>query len=180
MGTWWTEHPDLDGVARRGRAKYEEETAAAEADTEQLRQRRRALIDVCFEWMSRGDLVTLAVGGSRFEGRLTTAVNDLLVIATRTVEVSVNLMCVGFARSNQPGHFEGTAGNRDLSSFRACLGKYEVERTPVRLVAADQAFDVEVVIGASTDDHVLGIDRQGQECALPRLNLGYAIGISEE
>ena len=79
MGTWWSEHPDLEGVARRGRAELEEEAAEAEADTELLRQRRRSLIDVCFEWMSRGDLVTVAVGGSQFEGQLTAAVNDLLV-----------------------------------------------------------------------------------------------------
>jgi hypothetical protein len=178
MGTWWSEHPDLEGVARRGRAEFEEEAAEAEADTEQLRQRRRSLIDVCFEWMSRGDLVTVAVGEVRFEGRLTAAVNDLVVVATKTVEASVNLACVGFVRSDGRGRYEGTTGNRNVSSFRACLGRFEVEGKPVRLVAVDEAFDVAVVIAASTEDHVLGIDIQGQELVLPRRNIAFAIAAS--
>ena len=180
MGTWWSEHPDLEGVARRGRAEFEAEAAEAEADTEQLRHRRRSLIDVCFEWMSRGDLVTIAVGGARFEGRLDAAVNDLVVIATKTVEVSVNLACIGFVRSDRRGHYEGTTGNREVSSFRACLGRFEVESKPVRVTAVDQTFDVAVVIAASTDDHVLGIDSQGQEWALPRKSIAFAIAASGE
>lgn len=179
MGTWWTEHPDLDGVARRGRAEYEDETAAAEADTEQLRRRRRSLIDVCFEWMSRGDLVTASVGGTRFEGRITTAVNDLLVIATKTLEAGLNISSVGFVRSEHRGQFEGTTGNRDVSSFRAYLGRFEVEGTPVRLVATEDSFDVTLTITASTDDHLFGLDAQGREWVLPRRNTGFAVAARE-
>lgn len=174
MGTWWSEHPDLEGVARRGRAELEEEAAEAEADTELLRQRRRSLIDVCFEWMSRGDLVTVAVGGSHFEGQFTTAVNDLLTIKTKTVEVSINLACVEFVRSDKRTHFAGTTGDRSSSSFRACLGRYEIDGKPVRLVASDKAFDVTVVLAASTDDHLLGTDTQGQEWVLPRNKVAFA------
>ncbi len=120
MGTWWSEHPDLESLARRGRREYTEELAAAERDTEQLRKRRRSLPDICFEWMSRGDLVTVAVADSQFEGELVAVVNDLVVVRTRTVDVGVNLDMVDFVRSNRRGAHAGTSGERSVSSFALC------------------------------------------------------------
>jgi hypothetical protein len=176
MGSWWSEHPDLEGIARRGRSEMVDEAQAAEQDAELLRRRRRSLIDVCFEWMSRGDLVTISVAGHQFEGRLAAAVNDLLIMTTNTLEVAVNAGMVSYARSDRPAAFEGTTGDRTVSSFRAELGRYEVERAPVRLVGLDQAFDVTAIIEASTDDHLLVRDRQNLEWVLPRSRVACAIG----
>ncbi len=175
MGSWWSEHPDLAGVARRGRSEFTEEAAAAERDAELLRKRRRTLGDVCFEWMSRGDLVTFAVGTNHFEGHLAATVNDLVIVRTKTMEVAINVSLVTFARSDKQQVFAGTTGERSVSSFRAQLGRYEVEATPVRLVDADNGFDLVGVIEASTDDHVLVRDEQGHEWALPRNRIGCAV-----
>lgn len=176
MGTWWSDHPDLEGVASRGRRELEEEAAAAEHDTELLRQRRRHLTDVCYEWMARGDLVTVAAAGHRFEGHLTAAVNDLVVVETKTQTIALNTHALHFVRSDRVGSGPGTTGDRTISSFRAYLGKYEVEGTPTRLIGAAGAFDVIGVIEASTEDHVLVRDAQGSQWALPRSLIAIAMG----
>ncbi len=166
MSTWWSEHPDLEGVARRGRDELIGDAASAEADTEQFRLRRRSFTDVCFEWMSRGDRVTVAAAGRRYEGELTAAVNDLVIIATQNGPVAVNTTAVEFGRSDETAAFTGTTGDRTISSFRALLGRHEVEATRVRLIGA--TFDVVGTVVATTDDHVLVSDDRGAEWALPQ------------
>jgi len=178
VSTWWSEHPDLEALARHSRREMTEELAAAEHDTELLRLRRRTLTDVCFEWMSRGDRVTVAVGGTHFEGRLIAVVNDLAIVGTKTIEVGVNLGAVDFARSNDRAAYTGTSGERSVSSFRALLGRFEIERMPARLVGRHRSFDQTGVIEASSDDHVLIRDDQGLEWALPRGGIAYVIGPS--
>lgn len=175
MSSWWSEHPDLEGVARRGRREMSEEAIAAERDTELLRKRRRSLTDVCYEWMSRGDLVTVAIGSSQFEGQLTAVVNDLLVVSTKTLEVAINMFLIGFVRCDQRSVFAGTTGNRSVSSFRAQLGRYEIDAAAVRLVGARGSFDLIGMIEASTDDHVVTRDTQGLEWLLPRTEIAYVI-----
>lgn len=175
MSPWWSDHPDLDGVARRGRAEFEADASAAEHDTEVLRKRRRRLIDVCFEWMSRGDLVTIAVADRQFEGRLVVAVNDLIIMDTKTPQVAINADAVQYVRSDRKAAFEGTTGDRTISSFRAGLGRHEVEQTPVHLIGRTPAIDVVGVIEASTDDHVLLRDLRGIAWALARSEIACAI-----
>jgi len=173
MSTWWSDHPDLEGVARRGRRELIEEDAAAEGDTEQLRKRRRSLVDLCFEWMSRGDHVTIGVGTQQFDGQLVVAVNDLLVLRTEDIEVAASTHAVGFVRNNHRAAFDGTSGERGFGSFRAYLGTAEIEQLPLRLVG--QGFDVTGVIDASTDDHWLVIDRNRVEWALTRRAIDYCL-----
>ncbi len=173
MSTWWSDHPDLEGVARRGRDELIADAASAEADTEHLRKRRRSLIDVCFEWMSRGDQVTVAAAGSQHTGRLSAALNDLLVLETTDQVVAANTKAVDFVRSDEPAHFPGTSGERTIGSFRAYLGRHEVEGTSVRLVGA--TFDIVAVVEACTDDHVLARDESGVEWALPQEIIALAI-----
>ena len=105
MGTWWSDHPDLEGLARRGRNDLSADEATAEADTEQLRKRRRSLVDLCFEWMGRGDRVTLGVFDTQFDGHLVAAADSA-----------------------------GSSGERSVGSFRAYLGAAEVDQRRVRLV----------------------------------------------
>lgn len=173
MGTWWSDHPDLEGLARRGRNELIEEASAGEADSEQFRKRRRSIIDVCFEWMSRGDLVTVGVLNAQFEGRIVTAVNDLIVLHTADVAIGVRTDAAGYVRTVRQAAFTGTVGGRDAASFRAYLGRFEVDSEPVRLVG--ETFDVEALITASTDDHLLVVDRNGTEWMLPRATLAYAL-----
>jgi hypothetical protein len=175
MSSWWSDHPDLDAVARRGRAELRAEAVEAEHDTELLRKRRRRLIDVCFEWMSRGDLVTVAVAERQFEGRLVAAVNDLIIVQTKTPQVAVNVDAVQFVRSDRRAEFDGTTGDRTVSSFRAGLGRHEVEQTPVHLIGRSPAIDIVGTIEASTDDHVLLRDKRGKEWALARREIACAI-----
>lgn len=173
MSSWWSQHPDLESVARRGRSELGDETEAAERDTELLRKRRRSLEQLCFEWMSRGDLVTIAAAGHTFKGQLTVVVNDLVVVTTKTIDVAVNIARAGLVRSDKRAVFTGTTGERSVSSFRAQLGRYEVDANPVRLIG--EPFDVAGVIEASTDDHVLLRDSLGAEWALPRTKIAGAI-----
>lgn len=175
MSSWWTEHPDLEGVARRGRSELAEEAISAEQDAELLRKRRRSLSDVFFEWMNRGDLVTIAVGSAQFEGELTATVNDLVIMTTKTFAVAINTALISFARSDKSGAFAGTTGDRTVSSFRAQLGRYEIDATPVRLISTNESFDLVAVIEASTDDHVMVRDEQGIEWALPRTEIACAV-----
>jgi hypothetical protein len=175
MSSWWSDHPDLDAVARRGRSELQADAAAAEHDTELLRRRRRHLIDVCFEWMSRGDLVTVALADRHFQGRLAAAVNDLIIVQTRTCQVAVNTDTVQYVRSDRRAEFDGTTGNRTVSSFRAGLGRHEVEQTPVHLIGRSPAIDIIGVIEASTEDHVLVRDLHGVEWALVRTEIACAI-----
>ena len=175
MSPWWSDHPDLDGVARRGRAELEADAAAAEHDTELLRKRRRRLIDVCFEWMSRGDLVTIAVADRQFAGRLLAVVNDLIIVETKTPRVAINADVVQYVRSDRKAAFDGTIGDRTISSFRAGLGRHEVEQTAVRLIGRTPAIDVVGVIEASSDDHILLRDPQGFAWALARSEIACAI-----
>jgi hypothetical protein len=176
MGSWWSDHPDLEGVARRGRGELQEESIAAEHDAELLRKRRRKLAAVCHEWMSRGDLVTIATAGHHFEGHLVAVVNDLLVITTKTLSVSISIASMQFARSDKRAVVEGTAGGITVSSFRAALGQYEIDSSLVRLVGVEGGFDLTGIIEASTDDHVLMRDNQGLEWALPRSQIAFAVG----
>ncbi len=178
MSTWWSDHPDLEGVARRSRRELIEEEAVAESDTEQLRKRRRTLADVCFEWMSRGDRVTIGVGAHQFEGQLVAAVNDLLVLRSKDLEVAASTSAINFARCDQRGAFDGTTGERSVSSFRAYLGVAEVDQLPVRLVG--RGFGLTGVIDASTDDHWLVIDRNGVEWALPHRAIGHCVTTIQE
>jgi len=165
--SWWSDHPDLIGVARRGRREFEEEAAEAERDTEQLRRRRRRIVDLCFEWMSRGDLVGVGIGGRTFSGRLVAAVNDYVSLDTETSRVVINLNSVRFARSERVGAFPGTTGERSVSSFRAELGRHEIEARPVRLLGAGDGFDVTGVIVVSATDHVVVVDSRRVEWLLP-------------
>lgn len=171
MSAWWSDHPDLEGVARRGRRELLEEDSAAEFDTEQLRKRRRRLVDLCFEWMSRGDRITIGVGDDHFEGRLVAAVNDLLLLRTNDIEIAAVTDAVAFARSDGRAKSGGTSGTRSFGSFRAYLGAAEIDRIPVRLVG--QGFDVTGIIDASTDDHWLVVDHQGVEWALTDRAIWY-------
>lgn len=175
MSPWWSDHPDLDAAARRGRAELQAETESAEQDTEHLRKRRRRLIDVCFEWMSRGDLVTVAVADRQFEGRLLAAVNDLVVLQAGSLQVGINGEVIQYVRSDRRAEFAGTTGDRTISSFRAGLGRYEVEQLPVHLIGRTPAIDVCGIIEASTDDHVLLRDSQGVEWAIARCEIACAI-----
>ncbi len=175
MSSWWSDHPDLEGVARHGRRELEQEAAAAEHDTELLRRRRRSLVDVCFEWMSRGDLITVAVGGQGYEGRLVAAVNDLAIVETKTLRIAVNLSLVDYVRSDRPAAFAGSSGERSVTSFRAALGRCEIDATPVRLLDTNQRIDVVGVIAAATEDHVLLRDKHGLEWMLPRSGLAAAV-----
>ncbi len=168
MSTWWSEHPDLESTARRGRREIEEDAVDAERDAELLRKRRRTLTDVCFEWMSRGDLVTISTADHEFEGRLIVTVNDLAVMTTRTLEVAINIGLIHFARSDRSAAFEGTSGQRTVSSFRAELGRYEVEGIPARIVGHRGSFELTGVIEASSDDHVLVRDVHRIEWAIAR------------
>lgn len=176
MSSWWSDHPDLEGIARRGRRELHDETVSAERDTDLLRKRRRSLIDVCHEWMSRGDLVTVGAAGHEFEGQLVAAVNDLIVIATKNFEVAVNVTNAEFARRDQSGMYAGTSGDRTVGSFRAALGRSEVDQTPIRLVGRNDAFDITGTIEASTEDHILIRGRRGLEWALPRSQVAFAVG----
>jgi hypothetical protein len=90
--------------------------------------------------------------------------------------VAVNTARVQFARSDRRAEFEGTTGDRTVSSFRAELGRHEVEGNRVRLVGSEGGFDLTGIIEASTDDHVLMRDGQGLEWVLPRSQLAFAIG----
>ncbi|MDJ0954848.1 MAG: hypothetical protein QNJ81_14315 [Acidimicrobiia bacterium] len=173
MSTWWSEHPDLEGVARKGRGELIADAASAEADTEHLRKRRRSLVDVCFEWMSRGDQVTVSAAGSQYTGRLSAALNDLLVLETNDRVVAVNTGAVEFARSDGQARFPGTSGERAVASFRAYLGRHEVDGTPVRLVGA--TFDIVALVEACSDDHVLARDEHGVEWALPQQVIAFAV-----
>ncbi len=175
MTSWWTEHPDLEGLARRGRGELTEEAESAEHDAELLRRRRRNLTNVLFEWMSRGDLVTVSVGTNRFEGQLTAVINDLAVVQTKTIVAAINTTALTFARTDKQTAFSGSTGNRDISSFRAFLGKHEIDKTPLRLIATSGAFDLLGVIDASTDDHLVVHDQHGLEWVLSRIEIGCAI-----
>ncbi len=173
MNTWWSDHPDLEGVARTGHGDLVADAAEAEADTEHLRKRRRSLIDVCFEWMSRGDQVTVAAAGLQYTGRLSAALNDLLVLETDHQVVAVNTSAVEFVRSEGHARVAGTSGERTAGSFRAYLGRHEVNGAPVRLIGT--TFDVVGVVAACTDDHVLVCDEHDVEWALPQRLIVFAI-----
>jgi hypothetical protein len=175
MNAWWTEHPDLEGVARRGRKELQEDSESAERDTELLRKRRRRAVDLCYEWMSRGDLVTVSVAHHEFEGRLVAAVNDLVVVATKTTDAAMNLELVDFVRSDRKSEFAGSSGDRTAGSFRAALGRAEVEQKLIRVVGESGVFDVTGVIDASTDDHIVMRDPQGHEWLLPRTKAAFAV-----
>ena len=175
MTSWWMEHPDLESVARRGRKELQQDLASAEQDSELLRKRRRQTVDVCYEWMSRGDLVTVSAARREFEGRLVAAVNDLAVVATRTFEVAVNLDLVDFVRSDRRSEFAGSTGDRNVGSFRAALGRAEVDQTLIRIVGDAGVFDVTGVIDASTDEHIVMRDQQGHEWLLPRAKAAVAV-----
>jgi len=128
--------------------------------------------------MSRGDSVTIGLSAAQHEGRLRAAVNDLVILSTRTVELAVNLSAVDFVRSNQRSAFTGTSGERSVSSFRAQLGLFEVEGKAIRLIAGE--VDVAGVITASTDDHVMIQDNGGIEWALPRDRISHAVIATRE
>lgn len=118
--------------------------------------------------------MTIGLPTRQFEGQLKAAVNDLVVLSTRTVEIAINLNVVSFVRSNQRAAFAGTSGERAVGSFRAQLGLFEVEETSVRLVGKE-AFDVTGFITASTDDHVILQDGGGIEWALHRDHITHAV-----
>jgi len=175
MTSWWSDHPDLEGVARRGRGEIRHEAEEVEHDAEHLRRRQRSVIDVCFEWMSRGDLVTIGVGDAEYQGRLEVAINDLVVLATSTLRVAIDTAAIRFARSDRPNAFEGTSGDRSVASFQAFLGSYEVDRQPVRLRDAAGSFDVTGIIQATTQDHVNLQGPEDKEWILTRRSIACAL-----
>jgi hypothetical protein len=166
--SWWSDHPDLEGVARHGRGELRQEAEEVESDAEHLRRRGRSLVDVCFEWMCRGDLVTIGVGDVEYQGRLEAAINDLVVVTTPGLRVAVAAAAIRFVRSDRPGAGEGTTGDRSITSFQALLGSYEVERRPVRVHDAAGSFDVSGIVLATTPDHVNLQSPGGQEWILAR------------
>jgi len=168
MTSWWSEHPDLEGVARRGRGEIRQEAEDVESDAEHLRRRRRSLVEVCFEWMSRGDLVTIGVGATEYQGSLVAAINDLVILTTPVLRVAIDAGAVHFARSDRPAAHEGSSGERTIGSFQALLGSYEVEGRPVRLRDAGGSFDVTGTVTATTADHVDVRDGDGREWVLAR------------
>jgi hypothetical protein len=168
MTSWWSDHPDLEGVARRGRGEMRQEAEDVERDADHLRRRQRSLVEVCFEWMSRGDLVTIGVGDTEYQGRLVAALNDLLVLVTPTMRVAVDAGAVRSVRSDRPAAHEGSSGDRIIGSFQALLGSFEVEGRPVRLLDAAGSFDVTGVVTATTADHVDVRDGDGREWVLAR------------
>jgi len=175
MSTWWEDHPDLAGVARSGRHELEADAVAGEQDAEQLRRRRRTIVDVCFEWMGRGDLVTVGLGSHEYQGKLVAAVNDLVIVKTRSVEASINATTIRFARSDQIAQFTGTSGRRETSSFRAQVGRFEMDRQLVKVHADDGSVELTGRVTATTDDHVLVTDSQNRAWAIRWTHVASAV-----
>src|SRR6266508_4353292 len=60
-------------------------------DAAALAMRTRALADVAFELMSRGDLVSVSVGDRSFTGRIIYSAGDLMTVKTAEPTVDFNL-----------------------------------------------------------------------------------------
>ena len=104
-------------------------------------------------------------------GKIITAVRP----ATKTTDAAMNLELVDFVRSDRKSEFAGSSGDRTAGSFRAALGRAEVEQKLIRVVGEAGVFDVTGVIDASTDDHIVMRDPQGHEWLLPRTKAAFAV-----
>jgi hypothetical protein len=174
-GSWWGGHPDLAGVARRGRQELVADATESEHDAEQLRKRRRQMVDVCFEWMSRGDLVGIAAGAHTFTGKLVAAVNDLVTIQTETVRVAFNLDAIRFVRRDRVAAFPGSSGERSVGSFRAELGSHAVAARAVRLVGTGGGLEIDAVIDVVAEDHIVVTDTRGSRWMLPIRDVAFVV-----
>lgn len=142
---------ELADIARSGAREWERDMAAWESDAEMLRLRRRAISDVLWEAMQRGDLVTVVIAEHTFAGPLRAVRGDLAVLTVADATVAVNTASVhSVAMERASG---GVSGDRTYGSFRAYLGMLEVEASPVRIVG--ERLDVRGRIEVVATDHVL-------------------------
>ncbi len=142
---------ELADVARSGAREWERDMAAWESDAEQLRLRRRRLVDALWEAMQRGDQVTVTLGEHTFTGRLTAARGDLAMLSTRSLSAALSIPAIDLV------HFDsgsgGTTGERAYGSLRAYAGMLEVEGTLVRLLG--DHIDVRGRVTVVAEDHLL-------------------------
>ena len=152
----------LADVARSGAREWERDMAVWEADAEQLRLRQRAMVDVLWEAMQRGDAVTVTLGEHSFTGALTVARGDLAILETQDVTLAINVEAIDLVQFAAGG--QGVAGDRTYGSLRAYAGMLEVEGVPVRLLGDHIDVTGRVVVVA--EDHVLIEDPRGASHAV--------------
>ncbi len=161
----------LADVARRGAREWERDMAAWESDAEQLRRRARALPEVLWEAMQRGDRVTTTVADQVFSGKLIAVRGDLAVLDGTDAVVAINLATVGAVSLERSEG--GVIGDRTHGSLRSYLGQLEVDADTVRIIG--DGFDVVGRVTAVAVDHVLVAGAPGNDWVIPLSILGGVV-----
>jgi hypothetical protein len=146
----------------------------AERDAAALAMRTRELADVAFELMSRGDLVSVAVGDRSFTGKVIYAAGDLMTVQTAEPTVDFNLAAAVLISVTERAREGGVAPGEGPGSFRGRLMEWERAPEPVELGLADPARQVlKGDVRAAAEDHVVFVDTSGREWFVPSTSVAY-------
>lgn len=154
--------PELASHAAAFRSELRAEAAEWEQLAAKQRLRRRTLAEAVREWLHRGDLVAVAVGGYRTLGTIAHVGADLACLAVDAGTVDVDLNGPATWQRVERARSGGLARSSGPPTFAARLAEHEIAGAPVTLVGAVGDLVVGVRIEAVGVDHVVasGGERQ--------------------
>jgi hypothetical protein len=164
----WAEDPHEE-LARELRwgpgAELRAEAETTELETHQGRLRKRTLHDVATQAMSRGDRVHATTAGMSLAGSIDSVGSDYLVIETASAIADAVLAACSlrFMPSETTGH----SARPGSMTIRARISEYEHTGEEVRIIAPDVGVDVSGRIQVAASDHLILVDRDQQELAIP-------------
>ena len=172
----WTEDPGEE-LARELRwgpgAEFRAEAELTELETHQGWLRNRPRHDVATQAMSRGDRVHVTTAGLSLVGSIDSVGKDYAVIETSSnvADVVLSACALRFMPSPTTGH----SARPGSMTIRARISEYEQTGDEVRIIAPDIGIDLSGRILVAASDHLILIDQDNHELAIPTSSVAMII-----
>ncbi|NIA24458.1 MAG: hypothetical protein GWP04_02695 [Gammaproteobacteria bacterium] len=165
MDSW---NDDLEHTVRS-------EAEESESDAAKLAKRARALGDVAFDAMTRGDLLAVASSDRSYVGTVRYARGDLVSLETDGGWIDANLvgpLHLVIRRRAYSDGFDRVAG---ADTFKARLSEYELTGELVEIVAPHAGVSMKGHISAVAKDHLMLTTADGQDVFVPLSQIAFVV-----
>lgn len=171
----------LDDLGRelRDRVGHEMrlEAEMVEQNAESVQQRRRTLADLAIELLSRGDTVTVIAGDRSIRGHVTYAQGEIATVEAGIGTVDVHLAGGVVLRVDERATDGGSPPKSGSDTLRARIFEHEMAGTAIEVWAPLHEIEPSGSIAAVGRDHVIVLDQDGREWAVPFLDIAWIRGL---
>jgi len=151
------------------------EAEESESDAAKLAARTRALSDVAFDAMTRGDLLAVTSSDRSYVGTVRYARGDLVSLETDGGWIDANLsgpLHLVIRRRAYSDGFDRVAGAK---TFKARLSEHELTGEPIEIVAPLAGVSMKGRIAAVAKDHVMLTTADGQDVFVPLSQIAFVV-----